>query len=212
MRPAISAKSLRWINGASSEGCWIAHGNALRKLAATAQQVGGGQLDEARDRMRLAIAALPVPDRLCDAVSELFANQFSAADLCLAGAPAAIDLVRGIADTASGHPLTSLLEVEPVSLGGRARLLATSNRPLTTLKKSLPPPPGSTTTGSCWLPLPARDALMDHVANGDILVLAGPLAPSQLALATRVLLRHSQHPVQSHLIANTAWPLPPDRS
>ena len=156
------------------------------------------------DIYRLSIAALEVPAALREAVDELCANRFTPQELCIAGLPAAIGAVRSAVDAAPlgpGAPLSSLLGVEPLGIvGGATPVLATSNRLLTTLKN-----PGAVSAltapvagGSCWLSPPLRTKLMDHMLTGDVVLLAGPVSREQWVLGTRVLLRHSRHPVQSY--------------
>lgn len=156
------------------------------------------------DVFRLSMAALEVPAALRDAVDELCANRFTPQDLCIAGLPAAIGSIRSVVDAApkdSGTRLSSLLGVEPLGLvGGSTPILATSNRLLTSLKNPLPGAPGasSPSAGTCWLPPPMRAKLLDHMLTGDVMLLAGPVSRDQWVLGTRVLLRHSRHPVQSY--------------
>ena len=159
-------------------------------------------MDQPMDRYRLAIAALSAPDKIRDAVEELGANRFSGRDLCLAGGPAAIDAIRSTGPFAPDHLFTPLLEVEPVPLVAGEPMLATSGRPLTTLKRSLSI---ERPTAACWLGPMSRAPLVERMTSGDVLLMAGPLTAAQLMVATRVLLRHSIHPVQSHLLAPSLW-------
>lgn len=162
-------------------------------------------MNELPDPCRVAIAALEVPDELRQALGELSANNFTAKDLCLAGSPATIerahtalaDLPRLDQDFA---PL--MRNVEPLAIGPvDVPLVATSDRLLTWLKGSNADNlfnPG----GRCWLLPHLRQGLVDRLKAGDVMLLAGPLASSRdLTLGTRILLRHSRHPVQSHEFA-----------
>jgi hypothetical protein len=95
--------------------------------------------------------------------------------------------------------------VEPITLAQDLQVVATSNRPMTAFKHAAAAAPPAAAAGSCWLPFHARDALVGRISSGDVLLMAGPLAADRLAVATRILLRHSDHPVQSHILGAHAW-------
>ena len=143
---------------------------------------------------RLAIASLGVPQPLRLALEELHSNAVSEADLCLAGIPDSLDRVRVAVAQSQDSIVGSLLDVQPLRLTGDLPVLATSNRLMTTKMKSGTSEPA----GPCWLSPQMRSGLVERMAQGDVVVVAGPLTAKQLADATRVLLRHSKHHVQSH--------------
>ncbi len=109
------------------------------------------------------------------------------------------------AGVASEPLLTPLLKVEPMPLALSFPVVATSNRPMTAIRHGTAAMPPGAAIGSCWLPFHARDTMLERMAKGDVLLMAGPLAADRLAQATRVLLRHSDLPVQSHILAAPGW-------
>ncbi len=157
---------------------------------------------DAADSYRLAIAALEVPDPVRHAIDELCANDVSTHQLCLAGKPGTVETMRstlsGKQSPADGA-LSLLLAVEPFDMVGNTMpIVATSGRLLTTLANSTVLSIAGTTNGNCWLPHDMRSRLFDRMISGDALLMAGPLSREQWIMSTRVLLRHSRHPVQSH--------------
>lgn len=150
------------------------------------------------DRYRLAIAAIE-PERVLDVVSDLGANGLTSSDLCLAAAPERLNRVAQLVPSASKGVLSPLLAVEPLPLGSPAGVLATTNRPMTSLMNVAGASAPTAERRPCWLDAASRAALMDLIMQGQVLIVAGPLSAAQLQAGTNVLLRHSNHPVQGHL-------------
>ncbi len=101
--------------------------------------------------------------------------------------------------------LTPLLKVEPLPLALSFPVVATSNRQITAIRHGVAATNAGGEIANCWLPFRARDTMLERMAKGDVLLMAGPLAADRLAQATRVLLRHSELPVQSHILAAPGW-------
>jgi hypothetical protein len=160
---------------------------------------------EMPDPCRIAIAALDLPDGLQNALCELGSNSFPASALCLAGSPAALEKAHS-AIAALPAPVCEFAslarEVEPLTVDSiGVPMLATSDRLLTRLKGTVTDrlvDPG----GRCWLLPQLRRGLFERIGEGDVMLLAGPLGSArEMTLGTRILLRYSRHPVQSHEFA-----------
>ena len=106
--------------------------------------------------------------------------------------------------------MAPLLEVVPLSLAAPEDIYITAHNWLAEMKR-----PGlqSAVVGDqrgaasgCWLSPQFRQNLMDRMLKGDVMLLAGPLTAEQLNIGTRVLLRHSNHHVQSHTFVRPRMP------
>lgn len=146
----------------------------------------------------LAMSAFDDPQRLGSALKGLVAHDVRLAEIGVAGTPSAVDgmraaLSQSAADWQQFVPLFS--DVEPVPfipvIGG---VVATSGRLMT-------PGEGAVASADCLIPPAQRLRLAGSMTDGAVLLLANPSSQDRWTRSTRVLLRHSAHPVQSHEIA-----------
>jgi hypothetical protein len=151
------------------------------------------------DRYRLAIAAIE-PSRLVDAVSDLAVNGLTSADLCLAAAPEALDAVRQSMPPSSRTLLAPLLDTEPLAFVSQQEVAATAHRPMTAQMNGGALASPVSGPRACWLDAVSCATLLNLMAHGEVVVIAGPLSAAQLRAGTQVLLKHSNHPVQGHLL------------
>ena len=151
---------------------------------------------------RMAIASLEVPHSLNDAVAELASNRISTDCLGMAGTAETIEPIRNGSSRRVAPELTALLEVVPLSLAAPTDIYITARNWLTEMKGASRQPPMVAAPhgapGGCWLAPQFRQNLLHRMLNGEVMLLAGPLTAEQLKAGTRVLLRHSNHQVQSH--------------
>jgi hypothetical protein len=164
----------------------------------------------ATDTYRMAIASLEVPFPLQTALTELGKHQIPAASLSLAGAAGTIESLRNIVANKDVPVLAPLLEVAPFPFGVTDEIYMTSGNWLAEVKDASRRPPsqreGVAGSLACWLTPQFRQNLLDRMLEGEVMLLAGPLTAEQLNIGTRVLLRHSNHHVQSHTFVRPRMP------
>lgn len=160
------------------------------------------RMAEATDTYRMAIASLEVPLPLQTVVTELGHHRIPADCLSLAGAAGTIATLREIVAKQDAIALAPLLEVAPFPFGTPTEIYMTARSWQSEVKdpSRRPQVQGDEVIGSggCWLTPQFRQNLLDRMLKGDVMLLAGPLTAEQLNIGTRVLLRHSNHHVQSH--------------
>jgi hypothetical protein len=154
-------------------------------------------MGDSADPFRLAIGVFHEPERLESAISDLFADDFAARDMCLVG---------------TRHAFDRLLP-EPVAEPGRAQL----TRQLQPLSQLADGPEVVATAGDLLVALlsharwqdganaprssPLQDLLArssEHIGAGAIALLVSAPGPLLQHRSSRILLRHSAHTVQTH--------------
>lgn len=156
----------------------------------------------AEDNCRIAIAALEVLTPLRHAIDELSSCGATPGEMCLAATPGTIDAIKSsLTDhrLPGAERLSQLLGVEPLGMiPDGVQILATSGRLLTTLGKPQVASLGGLSEGACWLVPGLRKSLFERILSGDAMLMTGPVARDRWVASTRVLLRHSRHPVQGY--------------
>lgn len=152
---------------------------------------------------RFAIATLGVPVPLRAAVDELEGQRILADKLGLAGTLPALDGLRA-APWPDGARL--LLDVAPLPMIEGRAIYATAKNWVRDLKASESSARAAGMEPRCWLAPALREGLMERMLAGEVMLLAGPLTADELTASTRVLLKHSDHHVQSHTFAPPRWP------
>jgi hypothetical protein len=149
---------------------------------------------------RMAIATLEVPHAAQEAVAELWGHRFDAGTLAVAGTRKALDAIRTASRPDLAEVIPKLLDVSPWPMPTSEPVLATAGHLLTSLKAKSSQGEAHA-GGRCWLAPAMQKGLLESMMQGELMLVAGPLSAAQLAGTTRVLLRHSNKPVQSHTFA-----------
>lgn len=165
----------------------------------------------ATETYRMAIASLEVPLPLQTAVEELGSHRIATDRLSLAGSTGTLRTLREIVVRKEVPALASLLDdVVPFPSGVPDEIFMTARNWLAEVKDTNRRPASqqeaAAVSGGCWLTPQFRQSLMDRMLKGEVMLLAGPLTAEQLNIGTRVLLRHSNHHVQSHTFVRPRMP------
>ena len=154
-------------------------------------------MGESADPFRLAIGVFHEPARLESAISDLFANNFAARDMCLVGTRQAFGrlLPMPVAEPGRAHLTGQLQPLSP--LADDPEVVATAGDLLSTLLSHARWQDGTNTPRSSPLQeLLARSS--DHIGHGAIALLVSAPDPALQHRSSRILLRHSAHTVQTH--------------
>lgn len=176
---------------------------SLREDGATAGTSGSRtNMGEVVDTIRLAIGAFYEAQNLDQAIADLFADGLTTRELCLAGTRQAFqDIVHAPPQQAfqeRNRPLRTR-PLQPLAfLSDDLQLVATSGIVLRTLLREGQGKTGHTSPSSSSLLRGICDRLTDHLRhNAIVLVVSAPNSNLQHR-SSRILLRHSEHPVQTH--------------
>ena len=150
---------------------------------------------------RLVIATLEVPEPLRAAVAEISARNILPDRIGIAGTAATFDELRGRTFSHAEPALLPLLETAPLGSLEDGTIYATSRNWLTELKAAPVTASPGKEGARCLLDTSLRQGLVKRMLQGEVMLFAGPLTSSEQSLVTRVLLRHSNHHVQSHTFA-----------
>jgi hypothetical protein len=154
-------------------------------------------MGESADPFRLAIGVFHEPERLESAISDLFADNFAARDMCLVGTRQAFDrlLPAPVAESGRAQLTAQLQALSPLADG--PEVLATAGDLLSTLLSHAKWHGGADMPRSSPLQeLLARSS--DHIGHGAIALLVSAPDPLLQHRSSRILLRHSAHTVQTH--------------
>lgn len=162
-------------------------------------------MGDSADSFRLAIGVFHEPDGLDGAISDLFADNFAARDICLVGTRKAFDRLLPASVGESGRAqLTGQLfgqlfgQLQPLSpLADDPEVVATAGDLLSTLLSHAKWQGGANTP----LASPLHELLArscDHIGHGAIALLVSAPDPLLQHRSSRILLRHSAHTVQTH--------------
>jgi hypothetical protein len=154
-------------------------------------------MGESADPFRLAIGVFHEPERLKSAISDLFADNFAARDICLIGTRQAFDRLLPMP---VGEPGRAQLagQLQPLSpLADDPEVVATSGDLLVSLLSHARWQVGANAPRSSPLQeLLARSS--EHIGHGAIALLVSAPDPLWQHRSSRILLRHSAHTVQTH--------------
>ena len=153
-------------------------------------------MGESADPFRLAIGVFHEPARLESAISDLFADNFAARDMCLVGTRQAFDRLPAPVAEPGRAQLTG--QLQPLSpLADDPEVVATAGDLLSTLLSHARWQGGANTPRSSPLQeLLARSS--DHIGHGAIALLVSAPDPLLQHRSSLILLRHSAHTVQTH--------------
>jgi hypothetical protein len=141
---------------------------------------------------RLASGIFYAPSPLGHAVGDLLESGFKRREMCLAG-------TREALAGAQAGPQTAPRQLRPLyPLSGGVEVMGTSGALLRTLLKQASWREGAGKLDSAWLLPELFGRFSDHIRrNAVVLVISAP-DPGLLQAGSRILLRHSAHPVQTH--------------
>jgi hypothetical protein len=158
-------------------------------------------MGESAGPLRLAIGVFDEPERLEGAITDLFADNFTARDMCLVGTRRAFDtLIPAPASPAAPDPRTLLSrQLQPIlPLVQDQELVATSGELLGMLliggKWNL----GASTLSTSGLLPELLGKSTGEIGEGAIALLVSAPDPLRQHRSSRILLRHSAHTVQTH--------------
>jgi hypothetical protein len=164
----------------------------------------------ATETYRMAIASLEVLHPLQRAVAELGSHRISTDCLGMAGTAETIEAIRSGVSRDDARALAPLLDVVALPFAAPLAIYMTARNWLTEMKDQSRQHPvladDDSQLGGCWLSPKFRQNLLDRMLAGEVMLLAGPLTAEQLTVGTRVLLRHSNHHVQSHTFVRPRVP------
>jgi hypothetical protein len=162
---------------------------------------GREHMGESAGPLRLAIGVFHEPERLEGAITDLFADNFTARDMCLVGTRRAFDtIIPAPASPAVPDPRTLLSQqlqtiLPPVQ---DQELVATSGELLGMLLRHAKWSMGASTLSSSGLLPELLGKSTDDIGEGAIALLVSAPDPILQHRSSRILLRHSAHTVQTH--------------
>lgn len=158
-------------------------------------QTSGGTsaMPDAGETFRLASGIFYRPPQLARAVSDLLAGGCTPSVMCLAGTREALGT---IAQAASPRSARQLRPLYPLCDG--VEVMATSGVLLRKLLKEAAWREGENSLPSSWLLPELFGRFTDHMRKNAIVLLVSAPDPGLQQHGSRILLRHSDHTVQTH--------------
>jgi hypothetical protein len=142
--------------------------------------------------IRLASGIFYKPPQLNRAVDDLLASGFGRHELCLAGTRDALASARTVS---AGSP-RRLRPLYPLPDG--TEVMGTSGVLLRKLLKETAWRERESALHSAWLLPELFGKFSDHIRGNAVVLMVSAREPGLLQTGSRVLLRHSAHPVQTH--------------
>jgi hypothetical protein len=157
-------------------------------------------MDEADDTFRLASGVFYEPAKLTSAITDLHANGFTRRNMCVAGTRDALELVMQRAG--STLPALATLDYRRVwplySQVDDVEVVATNGALLRKLLEKSARSYGDPASTSSWLLPDLFTRYSDHMRRNAVVLLVNAADSAQQHSSSRILLRHSAHPVQTH--------------
>jgi hypothetical protein len=169
-------------------------------------------IDDASNMFRFAVGLFYESRHMASALSEL-GNGAMHAEMCVVGAPAVVQQFAASSETVR----SCVGKLKTLALGlPDLELVATDGQLLNTLLDHGKPPPdgadGTAATNS-WLLPDLFGGLAEHLRRGAVALFVSAPDFGRQGRASRVLLRHTAHTVQTHeFTARRAGPSSPART